>query len=149
MLMCCTAASAPPGARPLRMRISPMWLTSKTPTLERTALCSAIKPPLEGYSTGMSQPPKLTIFAPSRRCDALSGVLRSSVIGGVVTDSIPCAQAEMDTNMRTDKRQRAGIIGPLRDAKDSQSLRSNAHCSVVAESPLAAGVRLAAFHLRQ
>jgi hypothetical protein len=33
--------------------------------------------------------------------------LRSSVMGGVVTDSIPYAQAEMHTNMRLETRQRS------------------------------------------
>src|SRR5579871_2556388 len=74
--------------------MSPMWLTSKTPTLARTALCSAINPPLDGYSTGISHPPKFTIFAPSFRCSAFSGVLRSSVWAEGVTESIPLAQAE-------------------------------------------------------
>src|ERR1700683_5039450 len=87
--------------------MSPMWLTSNTPTLERTALCSATRPPVAGYSTGISQPPKLTIFAPKRRCTAFSAVLRSSVMREVVTDSIPCAQAEMHTNMRLETRQRS------------------------------------------
>src|SRR5713226_5304165 len=41
------------------------------------------------------------------------------------------------------------IIGLFRDTKDSQSLKSNAHCRAVAESPPAADVRLAAFHPRQ
>ena len=41
-----------------------MWLTSKMPTPVRTALCSAMMPPAEGYSTGMSQPLNSTIFAP-------------------------------------------------------------------------------------
>src|SRR5271165_4609029 len=48
MVMCCTAARA---CGP-EMRMSPMWLTSKTPTLLRTARCSFITPPAEGYSTG-------------------------------------------------------------------------------------------------
>src|SRR6266481_8089633 len=86
--------------------MSPMWLTSKTPTLDRTPLCSATKPAVAGYSTGMSQPPKLTIFAPKRRCTAFSGVLRSSVTRGVVTDSIPRAQEEIDINTRLETRQR-------------------------------------------
>src|SRR5438270_6089938 len=70
MLMCCTAASA---CLPIT-RMSPMWLTSKTPTPVRTAMCSEINP---AYSTGMSHPPKSTIFAPRLRCNALSAVLRS------------------------------------------------------------------------
>src|SRR5271154_41713 len=86
--------------------MSPMWLTSKTPTAPRTALCSATSPPVEGYSTGMSHPPKLTIFAPNRRCSALSGVFRSSLVGEL-TDSIPHAQAETDTSTRYNVRQRS------------------------------------------
>src|SRR5579859_5955394 len=57
--------------------MSPMWLTSNKPTPPRTALCSATRPPVAGYSTGMSQPPKSTIFAPRARCTAFRGVLRS------------------------------------------------------------------------
>jgi hypothetical protein len=56
----------------------PMWETSKRPAAVRTALCSAMSP---AYSTGMSHPPKGTIFAPLSRCTAWSGVLRSSAIG--------------------------------------------------------------------
>ena len=42
----------------------PMWETSKRPAAVRTALCSAMRPE---YSTGMSHPPKGTIFAPLSR----------------------------------------------------------------------------------
>src|SRR5208337_1703535 len=93
MVMCCTAASAPPALLPVCTRISPMWLTSNTPHPLRTARCSAISPPLAGYSTGMSQPPKFTILAPRRRCTAFSGVLRTTDMGGEVADSIPSARA--------------------------------------------------------
>ena len=74
MEMCCTAASACGPAS----RISPMWLTSKMPTPVRTAMCSAMMPqPIDaGYSTGMSQPLKSTIFAPIWRWTAFSAVLR-------------------------------------------------------------------------
>ena len=75
--MCSTAAKAEPDVRLEWIRISPMWLTSNTPTLARTALCSATRPPVDGYSTGISQPPKSTILAPKERCTAFSGVLRS------------------------------------------------------------------------
>ena len=61
------AASGP------RISISPMWLTSKRPTALRTALCSSMMPE---YCTGMSQPPKSTILAPSARWTALRGVFR-------------------------------------------------------------------------
>jgi hypothetical protein len=45
-------------------------------------------PPVEGYSTGMSQPPKLTIFAPRARCTPLSAVL-GSVAGAESTKNSP------------------------------------------------------------
>jgi len=73
--ICCTAASAPGPNR----RISPMWLTSKMPTPVRTALCSAMMPPTDGYSTGMSQPLKSTILAPAWRWTAFRAVLRIMV----------------------------------------------------------------------
>ncbi len=60
-------------------RISPMWLTSNSPTLVRTATCSLMMP--VGYWTGMSQPPKSTIFAPRARWTAFRGVFFSSVMG--------------------------------------------------------------------
>src|ERR1700681_1625735 len=53
-----------------------MWLTSNTPTRSRTARCSSMTPL---YSTGMSQPPKSTIFAPMLRCTAFKGVLRRGI----------------------------------------------------------------------
>src|SRR5258708_3625652 len=84
-----------------------MWLTSTIPTPPRTTLCSAIRPPLDGYSTGISQPPKLTIFAPSFRCSAFSGVLRGSVCVEDVTESIPLARAEIHGSTRYKTRQRS------------------------------------------
>src|SRR5689334_5882042 len=63
------------------MRISPIWLTSKTPTAVRTAKCSAISPE---YSTGMSHPPKSTIFAPIWRWTWFNAVLRSVVGASVI-----------------------------------------------------------------
>ena len=60
-----------------------MWLTSKTPTPLRTARCSAIRPPYLGYSTGMSQPLKSTIFAPIWRWTAFNAVLRIVVVDWV------------------------------------------------------------------
>src|SRR5580704_10785807 len=78
----CWTASSDPGPRSW---ISPMWLTSKTPTPVRTAMCSAIRPE---YSTGMSQPPKSTIFAPMRRCMTLRAVLRSATEAGVATAGV-------------------------------------------------------------
>src|SRR5438876_2420067 len=61
-----------------------MWLTSKRPARVRTAVCSATTPPPE-YSTGMSQPPNGTIFAPEARWRVLSGVFLS---GGSVACSM-------------------------------------------------------------
>src|SRR5258708_3634649 len=68
------------------IRMSPRWLTSKTPTPVRTAGCSAMSPPVAGYSTGMSQPPKLTIRAPILRWTAFKEVLRRTVVTGDVTE---------------------------------------------------------------
>jgi hypothetical protein len=45
----------------------PMCEMSKTPTLFRTAWCSSV---MLVYCTGISQPPKGTIFAPARRCSS-------------------------------------------------------------------------------
>src|ERR1051326_560859 len=64
------SASAP------RTNTRPIWERSKMPQFERTAACSARMP--DGYCTGMSQPAKSTMRAPSRRCTALSGVASSS-----------------------------------------------------------------------
>src|SRR5437764_11370221 len=84
MEMCCTAASACGPAR----RISPMWLTSKIPAPVRTAMCSLIIPPPTdaGYSTGISQPLKSTIFAPIWRWTAFSAVLRTVGVVVATTD---------------------------------------------------------------
>src|SRR5579863_1370464 len=61
-----------------------MWLTSKRPTAVRTARCSAMRPPpLPGYSTGMSQPPKSTILALRARWVALRAVFWSAGAAGV------------------------------------------------------------------
>src|SRR5271155_165763 len=64
--------------------MSPICETSKMPTPVRTALCSAIRPPTDGYSTGMSQPLKSTIFAPIWRWTAFRAVLRTV---GVVAET--------------------------------------------------------------
>ena len=58
-----------------------MWLTSNRPTAVRTVLCSSTSPE---YWTGMSQPPKSTIFAPSARCTAFSGVRFKSTLVSIV-----------------------------------------------------------------
>src|ERR1700683_3848200 len=78
MEICWTAASASGPAR----RMSPMWLTSKMPTPVRTAMCSLIipQPIAAGYSTGISQPLKSTIFAPIWRWTAFSAVLRTGLL---------------------------------------------------------------------
>src|SRR5690349_18207207 len=55
--------------------------TSKTPTAVRTAICSAVKPQ---QSTGISQPPKSTIFAFAARCTAFNAVLLSSIVSAIV-----------------------------------------------------------------
>ena len=49
----------------------PMWEMSKMPQASRTALCSSRMPV---YCTGMFQPEKGTILAPSSMCLAARGV---------------------------------------------------------------------------
>src|SRR5580704_1019620 len=81
MVICWTAAREPGP----RNWIWPMWLTSKRPTPVRTARCSAMSPPPgQGYSTGMSQPPKSTILALSARWVALRAVFLSGAGVAVV-----------------------------------------------------------------
>src|ERR1700730_16547939 len=63
-------ASAP------RAKTRPMCDRSNRPHPERTAWCSARMP--DEYWTGMSQPAKSTMRAPSRRCSAVSGVCNSA-----------------------------------------------------------------------
>src|SRR5579871_6317277 len=122
--------------------MSPMWLTSNTPTAPRTPLCSATSPPLDGYSTGISQPPKLTIFAPNRRCSALRGVLRSSLTLGEFAASIPHARAdpraEVDTNTRSKTRQKHQL------ETLSRKSRPESRSPYVDTSHLTIGTRLAA-----
>src|SRR5690606_33489583 len=52
-------------------RTVPRWLTSNTTAASRHRRCSC-RVPL-GYASGISQPPKGTIFAPSARCCASRG----------------------------------------------------------------------------
>src|SRR5205823_2024758 len=66
-----------------------------TPTPVRTAICSEMRP---AYSTGMSHPPKSTIFAPNLRCIALRAVLRSS--GVAVLWLCDCGCEVMDNSGR-------------------------------------------------
>ena len=70
----CRRGSAPSP----RTSISPMWLTSNSPTRVRTAMCSGTIPE---YSTGMSQPPNSTMRAPMRRWAWFNAVLRSAAVG--------------------------------------------------------------------
>src|SRR5437588_7675826 len=108
MLMCCTASSA---CFP-RMRMSPMWLTSKTPTPVRTAVCSAMRPE---YSTGISQPPKSTIFAPRRRCIELRAVLR---------------RVGADVSVRVDKRESSPELVTVteRELQGQRALDTGSRC---------------------
>jgi len=67
--------------------MSPMWLTSKTPTPVRTAKVLLHQSATEGYSTGMSQPLKSTILAPNWRWTAFKAVCepeRNLGLGGQV-----------------------------------------------------------------
>src|SRR6478609_2226863 len=60
----------------------PRWLTSKTPTRSRTAVCSATTPP-PGYSIGMSQPPKSAILAPRATWRSWRGEVNGEVVPDV------------------------------------------------------------------
>src|SRR5271156_3349686 len=92
MEICCTAASACGPAR----RMSPMWLTSKIPTPVRTAMCSLMMPqPIAaGYSTGISQPLKSTIFAPIWRWTAFSAVF-------LTVAAVPAGVASTEDKIQT------------------------------------------------
>jgi hypothetical protein len=73
------------------------WLTSKTPTPLRGPVLR-LQAAARGYSTGISHPPKLTIWRSA--CDAaFSGVFRGAVTAAVVTDSF-CLLGEIDTSTR-------------------------------------------------
>ena len=89
----CTRCNAPGP----RISISPMWLTSNSPARVRTASCSARIPE---YSRGMSQPPKLTILAPSRRWTEFSAVLRNSTAADVFTEGFSFARRNIERSMR-------------------------------------------------
>src|SRR5258705_863371 len=90
--------------------MSPMWLTSNTPTPPRTARCSHIRLPLHGYSTGMSQPPKLTILAPRRLCSAFSAVLRRLELAGEVPESLPLAQVKTHVSTQPPHGQNTVVL---------------------------------------
>src|SRR3954452_16362121 len=49
----------------------PRWLTSKTPTPSRTAVCSLTTP--AAYSSGIDQPPNSPNFAPNASCRSWRG----------------------------------------------------------------------------
>ena len=70
-----------------------MWLTSKMPTPVRTAMCSAMMPPAEGYSTGMSQPLNSTILAPIWRWTAFSAVLRTVGVAATADKELSLADS--------------------------------------------------------
>src|ERR1700730_17053767 len=68
-----------------------MWLTSNRPACVRTASCSERMPE---YSSGISQPPKLTILAPKRRWTSLRAVFLSRAVVGVITANILTSTSE-------------------------------------------------------
>ena len=74
-----------------------MWLTSKSPHLWRTALCSAVMP--VGYWTGISKPAKGTILAPSATWKSWNGV----------RFSMGWRRAEDDSQMTDDGRRTAEL----------------------------------------
>src|SRR5271170_163998 len=52
------------------------------------------------YSKGISQPPKLTIFAPSRRWTEFRAVLRNSTAADVFTEGFSLARRNIERSMR-------------------------------------------------
>jgi len=66
-------------------RTVPRWLTSKATASLRHTRCSATVP--FGYDSGISHPPKGTIFAPRARCTSWSGDRRSAASGAVVSSA--------------------------------------------------------------
>src|SRR6478735_290988 len=62
----------------------PRWLTSKTPTPSRTAVCSLTTP--AAYSSGIAQPPNSPNFAPSASCRSWSGERSRSVMAANLPD---------------------------------------------------------------
>src|SRR5579864_2452407 len=122
MVMCWVASRA---SGPV-MRISPMWLTSKMPTRVRTARCSAMRPPVAGYSTGMSQPLNSTILAPMPRCTAFKAVLRMAGVVARLEDKggIPrCADWEQMELVTVSRRFYMGqTMKTAEDAKDAEDL---------------------------
>src|SRR5512141_3211558 len=59
------------------IRILPMWLTSKSPTWERTVWYSSTTPL---YWMGISHPAKSTSLAPLARCCWMRGVCRIMIV---------------------------------------------------------------------
>src|SRR5262249_30877076 len=86
--------------------MSPMWLTSNTPTPLRTARCSHSKFPLHGYFPGLSQPPKFAILAARRLCSAFSAVLRRLELVGELPESIPFTRASREFSPHPTHRQK-------------------------------------------
>src|SRR5580693_8235733 len=52
------------------------------------------------YSKGISQPPKLTIFAPSRRWTEFRAVLRNSTAADVFTEGFSLSRRNIERSMR-------------------------------------------------
>src|SRR5271170_5468039 len=52
------------------------------------------------YSKGISQPPKLTIFAPRRRWTEFRAVLRNSTVADVFTEGFSFARRNIERSMR-------------------------------------------------
>src|SRR5271156_4997280 len=52
------------------------------------------------YSKGISQPPKFTIFAPSRRWTEFRAVLRNSTVADVFTEGFSLTRRNIERSMR-------------------------------------------------
>src|SRR5690349_12589528 len=79
--------AAAPGPRTTAL---PRWLTSKTPTASRTAVCS-LTTPWPAYSSGIDHPPNSASLAPSATCRSCNGESRRSGpdVGAVTAPNLP------------------------------------------------------------
>src|ERR1039457_1371187 len=130
----CTAASDPGP----RNWMSPMCDTSNRPTPVRTAMCSATRPE---YSTGMSHPPKSTIFALCARCVAFSAVLRSVAVVSAMENHSGLPAAALPTVSLNGVASRQGYVCVLlmRSLNECHSERKVLPHSVFAAADRRAG----------
>src|SRR5579863_8922739 len=101
------------------------------------------------YSKGISQPPKLTIFAPSRRWAEFSAVLRNSTAADVFTEGFSFARRNIERSMRVlecqGRRPLVIFAGPNRANGDS----TFAEQGITHRKALVAASRMAYYELSE